>query len=101
VAFEVKIAPLAVDDLAAHCSYLDEHSATASARLLQSFEALTVNLPDFPFQHAEWKRGYRRAVLGKILVFYRVDVEAETINIIRCLHGSVDLDAVFDADAHP
>ena len=69
-----------------------------SSRVIDELRLLARALPDSPLgweARDELAPGMRRALRPPYAVYYRVGTE--TIEIIRVLHGSRDLEAVFRA----
>jgi toxin ParE1/3/4 len=83
--------------------YLGEVSARLAERFIDAVEALTADLPRFPFSGAQQEhRGpafqgiHAKAVPGfpAHYVFYRVT--DETIEVLRILHTARDLEGLFE-----
>jgi toxin ParE1/3/4 len=81
------LAYIAVDNVDAALSMYD--------RFYGCFEMLAVS-PAAGRRREELEAGLRSFPLGSYVVFYRARLE--TIEVIRVLHGSRDIDALFNAE---
>jgi Plasmid stabilization system protein len=88
--YGIRILDLAREDLAVIAAYLTGFSAQAADGFLDAFAremALIGEHPGICLVYP-WDRKYRRAIIGKYLVFYRVDEESGIVSVHRVLHGS-------------
>jgi toxin ParE1/3/4 len=96
------ISPQAELDIAELAMYIGRQSVDAADRLFTEFYALADRLAEFPAIGQEFPTSHPRLRGLRVvrvphfpnhLVFYLV--QGEGIQIIRVLHGSRDLDAIF------
>jgi toxin ParE1/3/4 len=96
------ISPQAELDIAELAMYIGRQSMDAADRLFTEFYALADRLAEFPELGQEFPTSHPRLQRLRVarvphfpnhLVFYLV--QGEGIQIIRVLHGSRDLDAIF------
>ena len=99
MAYEVVLDPLVaerVDNITSYiCDVLGSPSAAAS--FLNGFESLVAALERLPFSYPRpldarlQARGYRKALIGKYVVLFRVDESGEgrgTVYITNLFHGT-------------
>ncbi|MCC6921206.1 MAG: type II toxin-antitoxin system RelE/ParE family toxin [Alphaproteobacteria bacterium] len=81
-------------DLEAIADWIAQDSPRAAVEVVKRLRKACTNLGPYPLAYAIEPRfaefGYRKRVVGPYLVFYRV---AETVKIVRILHGARDYDA--------
>lgn len=91
---------LADEDIRNALAYLDELSPVAAERLVERVESRCEHLRTNPFMgrvRDEFRPGLRSIVVGDHLLFYHV-TDAEVV-VVRFIHGSRDLPAVFDPES--
>lgn len=93
---KLKVSQAAADDLESVWSYTVEHWSVEQADrylslLLDAFEQIQREPGDGKdFGHV--REGYRMMKAGAHLIFYRHDRAAGAVEIIRVLHGRMDLE---------
>jgi len=91
--------PLARSDLSEIWDYIADDNETRADAFVdiidQKFQALA-SYPNMGRSRDELEEGPRSFPVGRQVIFYRVI--AEGVEIIRVLHGSRDLDAIFNPD---
>lgn len=91
----------AADDLQAIFNYIATDSKERAITYLGKFENRILQLQDFPELGHECGYselnylGIRVLPYENYLIFYTVSTKAETVNIIRVLHGSVNYRNLF------
>ena len=96
------VSPLAQADLDAIWDYVAEHDPSAADRLLNTFYEQFLLLARRPFLGQvcdELRPGIRSFVVGKYAVYYEV-VDGR-IRVVRVLHGSRDVNALFSDPQQP
>ncbi len=86
-------------DLREILSYLEERSPPAADDLLEVIEqrcALLGLFPKIGRTRDELMPGLRSIAIEKYLLFYRIT--AETVEVVRILLGSRDIEAIFHGD---
>lgn len=103
MSFGLRILPAADADLDEHAAFIAADSVEQAIRFLdcvQSTYKLILDDPSrwalFGFVHPTLQHMRKRSVIGfaKHLVFYRID--ADTVEIVRVLHGARDIPALFE-----
>ncbi|MGO9177343.1 MAG: type II toxin-antitoxin system RelE/ParE family toxin [Desulfobaccales bacterium] len=91
--------PLARSDLSEIWDYIADDNETRADAFVdiidQKFQALA-SYPNMGRSRDELEEGPGSFPVGRQVIFYRVI--AEGVEIIRVLHGSRDLDAIFNPD---
>lgn len=92
----LKVGQAAADDLGDIWRYTVQHWSVEQADryvnvILDGFE-LVLRDPGAGKDFGHVREGYRGLKTGSHLVFYRVDVAANVIKIVRVLHGRLDLE---------
>jgi toxin ParE1/3/4 len=91
--------PLARSDLSEIWDYIADDNETRADAFVdiidQKFQALA-SYPNMGRSRDELEEGPRSFPVGRQVIFYRVI--AEGVEIIRVLHGSRDLNAIFNPD---
>jgi toxin ParE1/3/4 len=91
--------PLARSDLLAIWDYIADDNETRADAFIdlidQKFQELAKH-PQMGRSRDELAEGLRSFPVGKYVIFYRII--SKGIDIIRVLHGSRDLDAIFNPD---
>jgi len=88
-------------DLVAIYNYIAEDSPERAGNYLGKIEKCILQLQDFPnlgnvSRYAELnKLGIKMLPFEDYLIFYTVNSGAETVNVIRVLHGSVNYRRLF------
>jgi len=96
------VSPLAKADLDAIWDYVAEHNPAAADRLLTTFHEKFLLLTRHPLLgqlRGELRPGIRSFVVGKYAVYYQV-VDGR-IRVVRVLHGSRDVNALFSDPQEP
>jgi addiction module RelE/StbE family toxin len=96
--YKVKMTPLAESDLGEIYQYIASnlYNEVSAKDIILSIKQKIKRLEDFPLSCAlvrdeVWaQRGYRMLVVGKYLVFYKVDEANKLVIIVRILFGSRD-----------
>lgn len=102
--YKVNYSPLAKDDLRSIAAYIittyrDRRSAK---RIVDNIKAVIRSLDDMPNRFALLKTGYwqkmgmRRVAVGKYIVFYKVDEDAQTVDIARILFSGRNVEGLTD-----
>lgn len=79
--------------------YLDDKSPAAADRFVDAIEQKLHLLSDFPLMgrsREELAPGLRSVIVEKYVLFYRV--EADSIQVVRILHGRRDFPSIFRED---
>lgn len=88
-------------DLTAIFDYIAEDNKDRAITYLSEMEKSILLLSEFPMMGATGKfpelqaLGIRMVVHDKYLIFYTVDQQRETVNIVRVLNGSVNYKKLF------
>ena len=100
--YQIKITPLANEDLAGIVSYiadtLDNHAA--AERLLRDITACYENLLQNPLMYERCREqrlkkiGYRKVVIRNYILIYRVSEHSKTIYIMRFFYGARDYETL-------
>jgi len=94
----IEYSQAADEDLLSLHAYLAQRSPQIADRVIRQLDAKCRLLAESPGRGARRDRirpGMRMGVLGKFLIFYRID--AAGIFIVRIVHGSRDLRKLFPA----
>ena len=97
----IDYAPEAKDDLEQIFAYLDEHSTSAAAKLAERINqrvGIAAAHPSIGRDRSFLSEGMRSVVVEKYVIFFRFT--DTVLEIIRVLHGSRDIDSIFEADAN-
>jgi addiction module RelE/StbE family toxin len=96
--YKVNFLELAKQDRLNIQNYLRRFYPNTPKKFITHLKQSIENLKTMPFMYAqyEWNRNYRKIVVDKYLVFYKVDEGSKTINIYRILPGSWDLSKYFE-----
>jgi plasmid stabilization system protein ParE len=73
--------------------YLSQFYPGTPGKFLTGMDQIVLNLAENPKMYPVYspKPGYRKAVVGKYIVFYTVDDENKRVEISRILRGSWDI----------
>lgn len=92
----VVISAEAQTDLANIASYISSQTPFGFEAFWQELQEAVSSIADFPERFALVPRyehtGIRRRVVGRYLVFYRI--EADRIDILHVLHGAMDYETL-------
>lgn len=100
--------PIVIQDLIAHATYISLDNLDASDRFLSAAEATFQRIAEFPTigklsgfstPKLAQMRQYPIKGFNKYIIFYQV--HPETVEIIRVLHGSQDLEFILEQDPSP
>jgi toxin ParE1/3/4 len=84
----VRWAPAALRDIARLHRFLALRDPFAAGRMIPNVVAAGEGLAIFPARGRPAKRpGYRELVSGQYIVLYRIDPEAELVEVVRVVHG--------------
>jgi plasmid stabilization system protein ParE len=91
--YEVKLLKKAATDIEDICRYLSQFYPGTCGRFLDELERSLDNLIQNPYMYSEYERNkaYRRIVVQRYLVFYKVFKTAKTVRVYRILHGQRDI----------
>jgi plasmid stabilization system protein ParE len=91
--YEVKLLKRAVTDIGDICRYLSQFYPGSCGRFLDELEGALDNLTQNPYMYSEYEKNkpYRRIIVQKYLVFYKVFKSAKTVRVYRILHGQRDI----------
>ncbi len=99
--FKLLYTHTAENDLQAIYNYIAEDSPTRASKYLSRIEQCVLRLQDFPelgrnSRYAELNRlGVKALPFENYLIFYTVNIQANEVNVLRVLHGSVNYRKLF------
>jgi plasmid stabilization system protein ParE len=98
--YKIKFLELAKQDRINIQKYLKKFYPNTPKKFIIHLKEGIENLKSMPFMYAsyEWNKNYRRIVVDKYLVFYKVDEISKIVNVYRILPGSWDLSKYFEND---
>jgi plasmid stabilization system protein ParE len=96
--YKINYLELAKQDKIDIKNYLKKFYPSTPQKFIIHLRQSMNNLKTMPFMYAsyEWNKDYRRIVVDKYLVFYKVDEDLKIVNIYRILPGSWDLSRYFE-----
>ncbi|NJM47237.1 MAG: type II toxin-antitoxin system RelE/ParE family toxin [Alkalinema sp. RU_4_3] len=96
---KIILSPEAQLDLMDFCDYLDESDPEVSMRFFDAARSTFVEIARMPLIGQQYEVGETQSLrkwrikgFRRYLIFYRV--KPETIEIVRLLHGSQDVDSI-------
>jgi plasmid stabilization system protein ParE len=88
-------------DLEAIGDYIAKDNRTRAVSFVEEIQQRCVNLQQFPRSYPLVPRyeqyGFRRAVHGNYLIFYRIGPDA--VEIVRILNGAMDYEAILSSES--
>jgi addiction module RelE/StbE family toxin len=93
MAYEVVMTPQSYSDLDTITAYLSQFYPSTPAKFITAFEKTKTNLSEMPYMYPVYEDIplYRKAVVGKYLVFYTVDDGKKLVQIHHILRGAWDI----------
>jgi plasmid stabilization system protein ParE len=90
MAYRIRYRNLAKRDVQGIISWLSQFYPGTPGRFLAALKKGITNLEDNPYLYEAWPDNpvYRKMGVMDYLVFYHVDDEKKTVEIIRVLHGA-------------
>jgi plasmid stabilization system protein ParE len=90
--YQVILSPLALDDLEQIVRYVASHDPQAAESLGNRLLDHAENLRDLPQRGSSVRSrpGVRKLLLWPYLIFYRVNEQSRTVEILRFWHGAQD-----------
>jgi len=97
---KVRFSDAALNDLRRIGDYIAQDTPLRARDFVRALRERATQIADnplaFPLVPHHERRGIRRRVFRGYLIFYRA--EADTVSIVRILHGAQDYEAVLFAD---
>ena len=87
MSYRIVYHPLAEYDLIEIGDYLSRFYESTFENFMKTFEEKISNLQETPYM-ASGYRSYRKLVVLKYLVFYKVDEDEKRVRIYRIIHGT-------------
>jgi plasmid stabilization system protein ParE len=98
--YEINFLTLARQDRIDIQNYLKKFYPNTPKKFIAHLKKSINNLKEAPYMYSlyEWNKNYRRIVVDKYLVFYKIDEKSKVVNVYRILPGSWDLSRYFEND---
>ena len=90
--YQVILSPLALDDLEQIVRYIASHDPQATERLANRLLDHAEKLRDLPQRGGKVRSrpGVRKLLLWPYLIFYRVNEQSRSVEVLRFWHGAQD-----------